>query len=53
MTIDMEKTLKFWSGMNHEGIGVLAGGRWYMSIVHTDADVQRTLEAADKVMGTL
>jgi glutamate-1-semialdehyde 2,1-aminomutase len=52
-SLDLEKTLNFWSGMNLEGIGVLAGGRWYMSIAHTDADVERTLEAADKVMGAL
>lgn len=52
-SLDLEKTLNFWSGMNLEGIGVMAGGRWYMSIAHTDADVEKTLEAADKVMGTL
>ncbi len=52
-TLDMEKTLEFWSGMNHQGIAVMVGGRWYMSIAHTDADVDRTLEAADTVMGTL
>jgi glutamate-1-semialdehyde 2,1-aminomutase len=51
--LDLEKTLNFWSGMNLEGIGVMAGGRWYMSIAHTDADVEKTLKAADKVMGTL
>jgi len=52
-SLDLEKTLNFWSGMNLEGIGVLAGGRWYMSIAHTEADVEKTLKAADKVMGTL
>jgi glutamate-1-semialdehyde 2,1-aminomutase len=51
-SIDLDKTLNFWSGMNLEGIGVMAGGRWYMSIAHTDADVDRTLQAADKVMGS-
>lgn len=52
-TIDLETMIKFWSGMNHEGIGVLAGGRWYMNIAHNDTDVDRTLKAADKVMATL
>ncbi|MGD0947999.1 MAG: aminotransferase class III-fold pyridoxal phosphate-dependent enzyme [Candidatus Binatia bacterium] len=51
--LDLEKTLNFWSGMNLEGIGVMVGGRWYMSIAHTDADVEKTLQAADKVMGSL
>jgi glutamate-1-semialdehyde 2,1-aminomutase len=52
-TIDLEKVFAFWAGMYQEGICVLAGGRWYMTITHTDADVERTLEAADKVMETL
>ncbi len=51
--LDIEALFKFWEGMHDEGIGVLAGGRWYMSTAHTDEDVDRTLEAADKVMGTL
>jgi glutamate-1-semialdehyde 2,1-aminomutase len=52
-TIDVDAMLKFWAGMYQEGIAVLAGGRWYMSIVHTEADVERTLAAADIVMETL
>jgi glutamate-1-semialdehyde 2,1-aminomutase len=52
-TIDVETMLNFWAGMYQQGIGVLAGGRWYMSIVHTEADVERTLAAADIVMETL
>ena len=52
-TMDLETMIKFWSGMNQEGIGVLAGGRWYMNIAHNDADVDRTLKAADKIMATL
>ncbi len=51
--IDIEATLGFWAGMAQEGILVLAGGRWYMSIVHTDEDVEKTLQAADKVMEAL
>jgi len=52
-SIDIEATLGFWAGMAQEGILVLAGGRWYMSIVHTDEDVEKTLQAADKVMEAL
>jgi len=53
MTIDLETTLGFWAAMAQEGILVLAGGRWYMSIAHTDKDVETTLQAADKVMEAL
>ena len=51
--LDLETTLGFWAAMAQEGILVLAGGRWYMSIVHTDKDVETTLQAADKVMEAL
>ena len=50
---DLVKTFAFWAGMHHEGIGVMVGGRWYMSIVHTEADVAKTLAAADRVMASL
>ena len=52
-TIDLEAMINFWAAMYQEGISVLAGGRWYMTIQHTDADVERTLKAADKVFETL
>jgi glutamate-1-semialdehyde 2,1-aminomutase len=29
-----------------EGVLVLPDGRWYVSFAHTDADIDRTLEAA-------
>jgi glutamate-1-semialdehyde aminotransferase len=51
--LDLETTLGFWAGMAQEGILVLAGGRWYMTIVHTDKDVETALQAADKVMEAL
>ncbi len=50
---DFELYLNFWSGMQKEGILTLAGGRWYPSIVHTAEDVDRTIEAADRVMARL
>ena len=50
---DLAATLGFWAGMAQEGVFVLAGGRWYMTLVHTDEDVERTLQAADKVMEAL
>ena len=51
--IDFDVYLQFWAGMQENGILHLAGGRWYPSIVHSTADVEKTLEAADKVMGQL
>lgn len=52
-TLDMEAIKKFWEGMNNAGIAVMLASRWYMSIVHTVADVDKALEAADKVMATI
>ena len=52
-SIDLETTLGFWAAMAQEGVLVLAGGRWYMTVVHTDEDVEKVLQAADKVMETL
>jgi glutamate-1-semialdehyde aminotransferase len=51
--IDIPKMIQFWSALKQEGISALLGGRWYMSIAHTDEDVTKTLETADKVMATL
>jgi glutamate-1-semialdehyde aminotransferase len=48
--IDFNLYLKFWAGMQEEGVITLVGGRWYPSIAHTRADVAETLDAADRVM---
>jgi glutamate-1-semialdehyde 2,1-aminomutase len=48
--IDFNLYLKFWAGMQEEGVITLVGGRWYPSIAHTRVDVEETLEAADRVM---
>ena len=48
--IDFGLYLKFWAGMQQEGVITLVGGRWYPSIAHTRADVEQTLDAADRVM---
>ena len=39
--------------MQQEGVLMFLGGRWFMSIVHTDADVGQTLEAADECIADL
>jgi len=51
--LDIWKLFDFWKKMQEEGIIVMAGGRWYMSIAHTDADIDKTLEAADRCMAKL
>jgi glutamate-1-semialdehyde 2,1-aminomutase len=52
-TLDLEMIVNFWADMKQEGISILAGARWYPTISHNDADVDATLEAADKVMAAL
>jgi glutamate-1-semialdehyde 2,1-aminomutase len=51
--IDFNLYLKFWAGMQEQGVITLVGGRWYPSIAHTRADVDQTLEAADRVMSAM
>jgi glutamate-1-semialdehyde 2,1-aminomutase len=51
--MDAGRMIQFWAALKQEGISALLGGRWYMSIAHTDEDVTKTLEAADKVMAAL
>ena len=50
---DLNLLYSFWPKMQEEGIIVMAGGRWYMSMAHTDADVDKTLEVADKTMAQM
>jgi glutamate-1-semialdehyde 2,1-aminomutase len=52
-SLDFLRYLNFWAGMQQEGVITMAGGRWYPSIAHTVSDVDRTLEAADRVMAKL
>lgn len=51
--IDYDVYMQFWSGMQENGILQLAGGRWYPSAAHSTTDIEKTLEAADKVMAAL
>jgi glutamate-1-semialdehyde 2,1-aminomutase len=51
--LDFGLYLKFWSGMQDEGVITLVGGRWYPSTAHTRADVEQTLDAADRVMSQM
>jgi glutamate-1-semialdehyde 2,1-aminomutase len=51
--IDFGLYLRFWASMQEERVVILVGGRWYPSIVHTQEDVDYTLDAADRVMAAL
>ena len=50
---DFDLIGKFWMNMAEEGVLILAGGRWYPTIMHKDADADRALEAADKAMANM
>jgi glutamate-1-semialdehyde 2,1-aminomutase len=52
-TLDVWMLFDFVKKMQNEGVVMLQGGRWYMTVVHTDRDIDQTLEAADRVMATL
>jgi glutamate-1-semialdehyde 2,1-aminomutase len=50
---DMAKERRWAEMMAEEGIILMFGGRFYFSSAHSEADVDRTLECADGVMGRL
>jgi glutamate-1-semialdehyde 2,1-aminomutase len=50
MGADNESYMKFLSHLTDKGVLVLMGGRWYISAALTEADVDETLERADRAM---
>jgi glutamate-1-semialdehyde 2,1-aminomutase len=46
---DKERLGRFLLAALKEGIYVLPDGRFYVSAVHSDHDIQETLEAIDRV----
>jgi glutamate-1-semialdehyde 2,1-aminomutase len=50
---DIEKQNKFRTLLAEEGVLIMWGGRWYVSSGLTRADVDKTLECVDRVMGRL
>jgi glutamate-1-semialdehyde 2,1-aminomutase len=50
---DIEKQNRFRTILAEEGILIMWGGRWYVSGALTEADVDKTLECVDRVMGKL
>ncbi len=53
LTYDKVKLGKFIAGMHNEGIRIIGRGLWYISAVHTEAEIDQALEVADKVMAQL
>ena len=51
--LDIDRLFGFFRNMQAEGVIVIAGGRYYMSIAHTERDVDQTLEAADRAMAKM
>jgi glutamate-1-semialdehyde 2,1-aminomutase len=51
--VDMQKERRWAELMAEEGVILMFGGRFYISSAHTEADVHRTLECADRVIGKL
>lgn len=50
---DKEKLSRFVIGLQEEGIRIIGRGLWYISAVHTEAEIEYTLEKAKKVLQKL
>lgn len=50
---DMEKLDEWREMLAEEGLLLMRGGRWYLSVAHSDADVDRALELAARAMARL
>jgi glutamate-1-semialdehyde 2,1-aminomutase len=51
LAADPQRYSDFAIGLLDEGVLVLPDGRWYVSLAHTDADIDFTLAAAERVIG--
>jgi glutamate-1-semialdehyde 2,1-aminomutase len=50
---DKAKLGKFVAGMHNEGIRIIGRGLWYISVVHSEEDIEHTLKIADKIIKQL
>ena len=50
---DQEATLRFGIELVREGILLTPGSKMYLSTAHNDADIDRTLEAAERALRTV
>jgi len=51
LAADQTKYRDFAMAMLDEGVSILPDGRWYISAVHSNADVDTTLEAVERIAG--
>ena len=51
--VDYNKYQRFQQGMLERGVRVFHSGFWFVSLAHSDEDIEATLAAADEVMATL
>jgi len=49
LTYDKAKLGKFIAAMHDEGIRIIGRGLWYISAIHTEAEIDKALEVVDKV----
>jgi glutamate-1-semialdehyde 2,1-aminomutase len=47
---NLAKQLAFITALDAEGIRVTGRGTWFVSLAHTEADVELTLDAADQAL---
>ena len=50
MSYDKVKLGKFVAGMHDKGIRIIGRGLWYISTVHTESEIDKTLEIAEEVL---
>jgi glutamate-1-semialdehyde 2,1-aminomutase len=51
--VSREPYARFAAAMLAEGVRVIPGGRWYVSLAHTEEDIDRTCEAMDRALERL
>jgi glutamate-1-semialdehyde 2,1-aminomutase len=47
--IDQERTRRFYAAMLDQGINTVGRGLWFLSTAHSDADIDQTLTAVERV----
>ena len=50
LSFDKAKLGRFVAGMHDEGVRVIGRGLWYISAAHTEADIERAISTARKVL---
>ncbi len=53
MTYDKIKLGKFVAGLHDKGIRIIGRGLWYISTVHTESEIDKTLEISEEVLSRI